>query len=156
MAGQIINDTKYTIYTFDKKIKEDAEAYVVNIIGEAITNKDCVKLEAIRYILKDLKAEYAAAAVRGSANKKRVNRFYGSAVSSGLQRVEIAFATTKCGAVLASMDADTLSRQQQAAYEEVNSTLGSELALKEYLIYGLGAAVVLFGMFYIVLKKRRK
>ena len=154
--AQIINDTKYRVTTFDKKIKDDAAAYTNNIIGDAIAKKDCVKLEAIRLILKDLKAQYAAAAVRGSANKKRVNRFYGAAVSSGLQRVEIAFATANCPAVLASMDADTLSRQQQAAYEEVNSTLGSELALKEYLIYGLGAAVVLFGMFYIVLKKRRK
>ncbi len=154
--AQIINDTKYRVTTFDKKIKDDAAAYTNNIIGDAIAKKDCVKLEAIRLILKDLKAQYAAAAVRGSANKKRVNRFYGAAVSSGLQRVEIAFATANCPAVLASMDADTLSRQQQAAYEEIDSTLGSELALKEYLIYGLGAAVVLFGMFYIVLKKRRK
>ena len=154
--AQIVNDNKYKITTFDKKIKEDAAIYANNIIGDAIANKDCVKLEAIRLILKDLKAQYAAAAVKGSANKKRVNTFYGAAVSSGLQRVEITYASANCPAVLASMDADTLSRQQEAAYEEVNSTLGSELALKEYLIYGLGAAVVLFGMFYIVLKKRRK
>ena len=154
--AQIVNDTKYRITTLDRKIKDDAAAYTNNIIGDAIANKDCVKLEAIRLILKDLKAQYAAAAVRGSNNKKRVNRFYGDAVTSGLQRVEITFASASCPAVLASMDADTLSRQQQAAYEEIDSTLGSELALKEYLIYGLGAAVVLFGMFYIVLKKRRK
>jgi hypothetical protein len=154
--AQIVNDKKYTIYTFDKKIKEDAAAYANNIVGDAIANKDCVKLEAVRLILKDLKAQYAAAAVRGSANKKRVNQFYGAAVSSALQRVEITYASSNCPAVLASMDADKLSRQQQAAYDEIDSTLGSELALKEYLIYGLGAAVVLFGMFYIVLKKRRK
>ena len=87
--AQIVNDKKYRITTFDRKIKDDAVIYVNNIIGDAIANKDCVKLEAIRYILKDLKAQYASAAVRGSANKKRVNRFYGEAVSAALQRVEI-------------------------------------------------------------------
>jgi hypothetical protein len=144
--AQIVNDTKYTIYTRDKKIKEDAAAYTNNIIGNAIANKDCVKLEAIRYVLKDLKSQYASAAVRGSSNKKRVNRFYGDAVSMGLQRVEIAFAATNCPAELASIDADKLARRQQEAYAEIDSTLGSELALKEYLIYGLGAAVVLFSI----------
>ena len=152
----LIDDKRYTIYTFDKKIKEDAAAYTNNIIGDAITNKDCVKLEAIRLILKDLKAQYAAETVKGKKNKKRVYEFYRAAVSSGLTRVEITFASASCPAKLSSMDADKLSRQQQAAYDEIDSTLGSELALKEYLIYGLGAAVVLFGMFYIVLKKRRK
>ena len=154
--AQIVNDKKYRITTFDRKIKDDAVIYVNNIIGDAIASKDCVKLEAIRYILKDLKAQYASAAVRGSANKKRVNKFYGEAVSAALQRVEITYASANCPAVLANMDADTLSRQQQAAYDEIDSSLGGELALKEYLIYGLGAAVVLFGMFYIVLKKKRK
>jgi len=154
--AQIVNDNKYRITTFDKKIKEDAAIYANNIIGDSIANKDCVKLEAVRFILKDLKAQYAAAAVRGSANKKRVNKFYGAAVSAALQRVEITYATASCPATLASMDADKLSREQKAAYDEIDSSLGNELELKEYLIYGLGAAVVLFGMFYIVLKKKRK
>ena len=92
--AQIVNDNKYRITTFDKKIKEDAAIYANNIIGDSIANKDCVKLEAVRFILKDLKAQYAAAAVKGgSANKKRVNKFYAEAASFSCSsaRVEVAF-----------------------------------------------------------------
>lgn len=154
--AQVVNDTKYTIYTRDRAIKTDAKVYVDNIIGDSVAKKDCVKLEAVRYILKDLQAQYAAGAVRGSANKKRVHRFYMDACAIGLQRVEVTYAATNCSAVLASMDADKLSRAQQAAYDDIDKNLGTELALKEYLIYGLGAAVVLFGLFRIVLKRRKK
>ncbi|MEK9700295.1 MAG: hypothetical protein VW270_31220, partial [Candidatus Poseidoniales archaeon] len=115
--AQIVNDTKYTIYTFDKKIKEDAKVYVDNIIGDSVAKKDCVKLEAVRYVLKDLQAQYAAGAVRGSANKKRVHQFYKDACTMGLQRVEITYAAANCPSVLASMDADKLSRAQEAAYD---------------------------------------
>jgi hypothetical protein len=48
------------------------------------------------------------------------------------------------------------TRRTQEAYDDIDASVGTELALKEYLIYGLGAAVVLFGTFYIILKRRKK
>lgn len=153
---QVVNGNEYTIYTFDKKIKDDAAAYAKDLVGNAIKNKDCVKLEMLRSLLKNKKATFFAEAVRGSANKKRVNKFYGEAIAAQLVLVDSAWATNLCERTIEAMDSQELARRQQEAYDSVDAELGRDLSLKEYAIYGIGAAVVLFGLFYVILKRRKK
>jgi hypothetical protein len=153
---QVVNGNEYTIYTYDKKIKADAAAYAKGLVGNAISNKDCVKLEMLRSLLKNKKATFFAETIRGSANKKRVNKFYGEAVAAQLALVETTWLTSNCEQAIAAMDSAELQRRQQEAYDSVDDNLGQDLSLKEYAIYGIGAAVVLFGLFYVILKRRKK
>ena len=154
--SQVVNGIEYKITTLDRKIKDDAAAYAKGLVGNAITPKDCVKLEMLRSLLRNKKATFFAEAVRGSNNKKRVNRFYGEAVALELGKVEAAWLTNKCEDAINAMDSAELARRQQEAYDSVDAELGQDLSLKEYAIYGIGAAVVLFGLFYIIIKRRKK
>jgi hypothetical protein len=70
--------------------------------------------------------------------------------------IEVKWVGMNCPQVIASQDQEQATRRTQEAYDDIDASLGTELALKEYLIYGLGAAVVLFGTFYIILKRRKK
>lgn len=154
--SQVVNGIEYKVTTLDRKIKSDAALYAKQLVGNAIVDKDCVQLEMLRSLLKNKKATFFAEAVSGSANKKRVNRFYGEAVALELGKVEVAWATNKCEQTIQNMDSAELARRQQEAYDSVDAELGRDLSLKEYAIYGIGAAVVLFGLFYVILKRRKK
>jgi hypothetical protein len=154
--SQVVNGIEYKVTTLDRKIKDDAAAFAKELVGDAITAKDCVKLEMLRSLLRNKKATFFAEAVRGSNNKKRVNRFYGEAVALELGKVEVAWATNKCEQAIEAMDSAELARRQQEAYDSVDAELGQDLSIKEYAIYGIGAAVVLFGLFYVILKRRKK
>lgn len=156
MAGYILEGNTYRTTTRAKKIEEEALNFMNKAIGDAIKVKDCVKLEQLRYFFKNKKSAYAAEAVKGGFNEKRANSKYAEAASAALARVEVAFIQSSCAQQIEGMDAETLSRRQQEAFEQVDANLGSDLALKEYLIYGLGAAAVLFGTFFIILKRRKK
>lgn len=153
----------YTLYgntyhntTLGSKIEKDAEAYMQQLFGEILKGSDCNQIAAARSMVKNLKAKHSADAVSGGYNEKRANLKYADAASRFQAAIEVKWVGLNCEQVIASQDEDEAVRRTQEAYADIDSNLGTELALKEYLIYGLGAAVVLFGTFFIILKKRKK
>jgi len=151
-----LHGNTYRNTTSGNKIKADAAAYMQQVLGPALNSGDCNQIAAARTMVKTLKARYAADAVSGGYNEKRANEHYADAASTMQAAIEVKWVGMNCPQVIASQDQEEATRRTQQAYDDIDSNLGTELALKEYLIYGLGAAVVLFGTFYIILKRRKK
>jgi len=151
-----LHGNTYRTSTLAKKIKADAAEYMQKILGPAINSGNCNQMSAARTMVKNLKARYAADAVSGGFNEKRVNETYADAATTIQTAIEVKWVGLNCPQVIAEQDQDDAIRRQQEAYDDIENSLGTDLAIKEYLIYGLGAAVVLFGVFYIILKRRKK